>query len=151
MSEVPNAQEYPESIPRLVFAEDTHVLNQQILYVVIALSQRKQSQIMNTLGKTHNETQPFPTWNLVGQAISQAFFNTPIQLKLKSTMEMHHRDYLLFENTFGDRSPSRISSAPAVETIFEVSFVKQAEGDPTWLGYRKVARSVVARLVRDCS
>lgn len=134
-------------VPKLLFAQDAYVDGQHDVYVVVALSQRKQIQIMSTVGKVHREDQPFPTWSLVGQALSEALFNGQGHLKLKSTMEMHRRDYLLFERIF-EGSCMRKSST-ASDSILEIDFGSQLDGF-TWLGYWKIARPVVETLVRNC-
>lgn len=148
MSEIPQQQCATSMAPKLLFAQDAYVDGQQDVYVVVALSQRKQSQIMSTVGKSHCENQPFPTWNLVGQALSEALFNGQGHLKLKSTMDMHRRDYLLFERIFEGRRISKSSTAPVTQSILEVDFGRQL--DCMWLGYWKRARPVVEKLVREC-
>lgn len=136
-------------VPKLLFAQDARSHDQQKLYIVVALSQRKQSQIMQTVGQTHVSEQPFPTWNLLGQALSQAFFDEPHRLRLKSTMELHHKDYLLFEQDIDGGARNISGTATVTESILEVDFGKQSDRT-TWSGYWKTARPVVAKLVQNC-
>lgn len=136
-------------VPKLLFAQDIHFDDRQKLYIVVALSQRKQSQIMETVGQVHCHDQPFPTWSLVSQALSKALFAEPNRLRLKSAMELHQKDYLLFEQDFDSGPVSTPDTAIVTESILEIDFGKQLDR-MTWLGYWKPARLVVVELVRNC-
>lgn len=136
-------------LPELLFTEGTCFSNRQRYYIVIALSQRKQNKIMEAVGRVHSPAQPFPTWTVVIQALSKALFIQPDCLRLKSTMELHQRDYLLLEQAFNGGSVNASSKATAPECIFEVDFGKQSDS-MTWLCYWKLARPVVADLVQNC-
>lgn len=48
-------------VPELLFTQDIHFDGQQKHYIVVALSQRKQSNIMEAVGQVHCRDQPFPT------------------------------------------------------------------------------------------
>ena len=61
-------------------------------------------------------------------------------------MELHHKDYLLFEN-LDSGSLNTSSIAIATDSILEVDFGKQLDGI-TWLGFWKKARPVVAGFVQ---
>ncbi|TAQ86509.1 hypothetical protein B7494_g5160 [Chlorociboria aeruginascens] len=148
MSQTPQGKCAADEVPELLFfAHDAHVDGQQNVYIVVALSQRKQSQIMKTVGQVHCENQPFPTWDLVGQALSEALFKEQGRLKLKSTMELYQKDYLLFERNF-EGCVSKSSTAPFTESILEIDFGRQSDG-LTWLEYWKIARPVVAKFVKN--
>ena len=149
MSQTPQGKCAADEVLKLLFAHDAHLDGQQNVYIVVALSQRKQSQIMKTVGQVHRENQPFPTWSLVGQALSEALFNEQGRLRLKSTMELHQKDYLLFERDFEGGCVSKSSTAPVTESILEVDFGRQSDCS-TWLGYWKIARPVVEKLVKNC-
>ncbi|MCJ1405059.1 hypothetical protein MMC11_008285 [Xylographa trunciseda] len=127
-------------VPNLRFAQDTCFDGQQKLYVVVALSQQKQAQIMKTVGQVHCHNQPFPTWSLLGQALSKALFTELGLLRLKSTMELHQKDYLLFERDFDGEFVNTSDTAEATEYILEVDFGKLHDSE--WLGYWKPARPV---------
>lgn len=134
--------------PELLFTGYTRFDDRQRYYIVVALSQRKQSKIMEGIGRVHSHDQPFPTWTIVGQALSKALFNQPECLRLKSTMDLHQKDYLLFEHASDRESMSIPPTTTAAECILEVDFGTQLD-DRTWLGYWKTSRRVVAALVRN--
>lgn len=136
-------------MPKLLFAQDTHFDSRQRLYIVVALSQRKQTQIIETVGQVNCHDQPFPTWSLLGQALPKAFFTEPGRLRLKSTMELQQKDYLLFEQDFDNGSANTPSTATITKSILEVDFWKQMD-HTTWLGYWKTARPIVVGLVHNC-
>ncbi len=148
MSQTPLGKCATDKVPKLLFAHDAHVDSQQNVYIVVALSQRKQSQIMKTVGQVHCENQPFPTWSLVGQALSEALFNEQGRLRLKSTMELHRKDYLLFERDFEGGCVSKSRTAPVTESILEIDFGRQSDCS-TWRGYWTLARPVVKKPVRN--
>ena len=133
------------TVPNLSFTETSCFDPQQRCCFVAALSQRKQNKIMEGIGCLHSQDQPFPTWMIVGQALSKAFDISALQLK--STMELHHRDYLLFEKASIDGLSLKPGTAP--ERIPEVDFGTQSD-HTTWLGHCKIARPVVPDLVRNC-
>jgi len=141
MSQNFHKKDAADNVPKLMFAQDAYVDSEQNVYVVVALSQRKQSQIMKSVGQVHCDNQPFPTWSLVGQVLSEALFNEKGRLKLKSSMELHQKDYLLFER---DIVSGYVSKS---ESVLEIDFGRQS--DCTWLGYWKTARPVVVKLVKN--
>ena len=136
-------------VPKLLFNQKTHFDSRQRYYIVVALSRRKQVKIMEAVGQVHSHDQPFPTWSLVSQALSKALFAGPSRLQLKSTMELHQKDYLLFEQDFESGFVNTSSNATVIDCTFEVDFGEQLDRI-TWLGYWKPARTVVAGLVQQC-
>jgi len=103
---------------------------------------------METVGQVHCHNQPFNTWSLLSQALSNAFFTEPGRLRLKSTMELHRKDYLLFEQVFDGGSVNTSGAAMVTESILEVDFGKQSD-HLAWLGYWKTARPVVIGFVQN--
>ena len=139
----------PACRPKLVFSQDIHFDSRQRYYIVVALSQRKQIKIMEAVRQVHSSNQPFPTWGLISQALSKALFTEPDRLRLKSRMELHPRDYLLFEQDFDGGCVNTSSVAKITESILEVDFGRRL--DPiTWLGYWKITRPVVVGPVQNC-
>ena len=102
--------------------------------------------IMESVGQSHNHNQPFPTWELVGRAVSRALFDQENCLLLKSTMVLHHKDYLLFER---DVSLKPSPLVPHAGSVVEVYF-ERLSGSSTWECYWKIARPVVVRHVQSC-
>jgi hypothetical protein len=147
MAQIPKEENATEQhdVLQLFFNQDPHFDIRQKLYIVVALSQRKQSRLMETVGQVHCSNQPFPTWGLVGQALSKAFFNVPGRLGLKSTMELHRKNYLLFEQDFDSES---VNTATVTDSVLEVYFEKRL--DRRWLCYWRPARPVVVKFVKDC-
>jgi hypothetical protein len=137
-----------QKLPKLLLPGESRLNDQQRYYIVVALSQRKQSNIMEAIGHSHSQNQPFPTWNLVSQVLSEALFAQPSSLQLKSTMELHHKDYLLFEH--GLDSGAAADPAIIAESVLEVDFGRQLDYR-TWSGYWKVARPVVTAFVQTCT
>lgn len=136
-------------IPRLLFTEVTYFDDRQRYYIVVAVSQRKQRKLMEAIGRMHSQNQPLPTWTVVCQTISNPLFIQPDCLRLKSSMELHQRDYLLFEQTSTDEPVDNPAMVPALERILEVDVGTQLDR-MTWLGYWKPARRPVADLVQNC-
>lgn len=115
----------------------------------VALSRRKQSKIMEGIDRVHSHDLPFPTWTVVSQALSAALFAQPDCLRLKSTMNLHQKDYLLFEQASGSGPGNESTTAIISKCIREVDFVSQLDG-LTWLCHWKPARPVIANLVQNC-
>jgi hypothetical protein len=82
---------------------------------------------METVGQVHCHDQPFPIRSFFGQTLSKALFTEPVRLRLKSTMELHQKDYLLFEQDSDGGSVNTSSTATVTESILEVDFGKQLD------------------------
>jgi len=104
---------------------------------------------MGAVGRVHSSNQPFSKWTVVGQTLSSALLIQPHCLRLKSTMELHQRDYLLFEQASNSGSVDKSTTAAVPECILEVDLVRQLDR-MTWLGHWKTARPVVADHVVNC-
>lgn len=147
--ESPSAQ---YKTPELMFSGDARLEHRQrslTRYVVVALSERKQCKIMESVGQMYCQDQPFPTWNLVGRALSKALFVHPDCLLLKSRMELHQRDYLLFERVVDPESAKLSGTTASAGSVLEVGFGKHSKG-AIWEGYWKIARPIVVRYVQNC-
>jgi hypothetical protein len=125
----------------IIQIKSTLPFDDQHSYFVVGLSQKTQNNLMKAAGHVHSLDQPFPTWNLISQILSSALFAQSDSLQLKSSMELHRKDYLLFEK--------RNSTATVIhETIVEVIIGTQVNST-TWEGSLKIASEVVQCLVRQ--
>jgi hypothetical protein len=125
----------------IVLIKTTLPLNDQYSYFVVRLSQKTQNNLMKAAGQVHSLDQPILTWNLISQILSRALFTQLDHLQLKSSMELHGKDYLLFEKR--NSSPTAIH-----EPIIEVIIGTQVN-NTTWEGSLKEASKVVECLVRQ--
>ena len=125
----------------IIQIKSTVPFDDQHSYFVVGLSQKTQNKMMKAAGHVHSLDQPFPTWNLISQILSSALFAQSDSLQLKSSMELHRKDYLLFEK--------RNSTATVIhETIVEVIIGTQVNST-TWEGSLKIGSEVVQCLVRQ--
>lgn len=111
-------------------------------HVVVALSPRKQEQIMNGMGRLHSEECRVSTWLVVRDALSTALFSDPAGLYVQSSMELHRKDFLLFTRTNASRKDG-------TGGVLEVDFSNKLQG-ATWQGHWQEARPALACFVRDC-
>jgi hypothetical protein len=126
------------SQPLVETHQATLPFDDQHRYFIIGLSQKTQNNMMKAAGQVHSQDQPFSTWNLISQILSSAIFSRPDYLQLKSTMELHQKDYLLFER--------RNSTTTAIhKTILEVNIGAQVNNK--WQGSFKPASGVVTSIV----
>jgi len=145
-SELPMEQ---NKLPKFRFTEGIPSDNQQSRYIVVALSHRKQCQVMEGIDQVHSQDVPFATWTVVSQALSAALFAQPDYLRLKSMMNLHQKDYLLFEQASSSGSGNQSSTAVISKGILEVDIGSQVDGS-AWLCHWKPARPAVADLVQNC-
>lgn len=123
-------------------------------HVVVSLSPRKQQQIMAGIGRLHSVDSPFPTWSVVGEALSTALLFESAGLHVVFSMKLHQKDVLLFtrNNSPGMSTGAGASSAALEKTgrILDVDFVKRLEG-AVWEAHWQEARPTLAHFVRGCA
>ena len=120
-------------VPKLEISDSLgpKVLN-NVSHIVVPLSQHKQGKIMRSVGGQYDSNFPYPLWNLLGQAVSEAIFGKDL-LRWKTMMPLAKHEYLLFET----------AAAPCpLRTVLEV-FIGAHTCDDSWKAYFQVARPIV--------
>jgi len=107
-------------VPKLLITTGPVFDHRLTYYLIVTLSQRKESKIMTAVGRVHCQNQPFRTWSLVGRALSEALCNQPNCLPVEINDGITSEDYLFFERPLDSGSVNQSRILSVVESILEV-------------------------------
>ena len=131
-------------------------------HVVVALSTKKQGQLLKGTGHDDNAGQqpglpPYlSAWPIIAKALSVALLSRPDGLYVQSGMEVHRKDFLLFTRTDAVRKDGTggilemhiANTLPAAAPV-SASDAADAATLPSWQGHWQEARPTIVHFVKQ--
>ena len=100
---------------------------------------------MEGIGHLHSEESRFSTWNVVGEALSNALLSEPDGLYVQSTTKIHRKVFLLYTK----KKKKKDARADGTRGILEVDFTQKLEATK-WQGYWQKARPQFVHVEKTC-
>ncbi|KAI9904995.1 hypothetical protein N3K66_001524 [Trichothecium roseum] len=132
-------------------------------HVVVALSAKKQGQLLKGTGHDDNAGQqpglpPYlSAWPIIAKALSAALLSRSDGLYVQSSMEVHRKDFLLFTRTDAVRKDGTggilemhiANTLPAAAPASDSDAAAAAAAAPSWQGHWQEARPTIVHFVKQ--